>query len=114
MSFIIFVMAASFSFRNAASAALGPRERAWAEAREAEPMANPAAVATAAATSEVTNPFLLFKIRAFESSHWNLICFSFQNGADVNDRSESLCDVDSNLLGRPSDPARHRGRIVIK
>src|ERR1700758_1991142 len=69
MSFIIFVMAASFSFRNAASAVLGCRERPWAEAREAEPMANPAA----AATNEVTNSFLLFKIRAFESSHLNLI-----------------------------------------
>jgi len=34
---------------------------------------NPAAVTTAAATSEVTNSFLLFKIMAFESSHLNLI-----------------------------------------
>src|ERR1700751_1210675 len=73
MAFIIFVMAASFSFRNAASAVLGRRERSWAEARGAEPMANPAAVTTAAATSEVTNSFLLFKISAFESSHLNLI-----------------------------------------
>src|ERR1700756_4109770 len=73
MSSIIFVMVASFSFRNAASAALGRRERSWAEAREAEPMANPAAVATAAAKREVTNSLLLFKIRAFESSHLNLI-----------------------------------------
>jgi hypothetical protein len=70
MSFIIFVMAASFSFMNAASAVLGRRERSWAEAREAEPMANPVAVTTAAATSEVTNSFPLFKI---ESSHLNLI-----------------------------------------
>src|ERR1700688_2700618 len=106
MSFIIFVMAASFSFRNAASAALGRRERSWAEAREAEPMANPAAVTTAAATSEVTNSFLLFKIRAFESRHLNLIVSPSKNGADVNDGSETLCDVDSNLLGRPSDTAR--------
>src|ERR1700756_4537735 len=73
MSSIIFVMVASFSFRNAASAALGRRERSWAEAREAEPMANPATVTTAAAASEVTNSFLLFKIRALESSHLNLI-----------------------------------------
>src|ERR1700733_8614576 len=82
MSFIIFVMAASFSFRNAASAALGCRESSWAEAREAEPMANPAAVITAAATSEVTNSFLLFKIRAFESRHLNLIVSPSKNGAD--------------------------------
>jgi hypothetical protein len=73
MLFIIFVTAASFSFRSAASAALGRGERSWAEAGEAEPMANPAAVNTAAATSEVTNPFLLLKIRAFESRHLNLI-----------------------------------------
>jgi hypothetical protein len=36
-------------------------------------MANPAAVTTAAATSEGTNSFLPFKIQAFESSHLNLI-----------------------------------------
>jgi hypothetical protein len=73
MSFIIFVMAASFSFRNAASAVLGRLERSWAEARDAEPMAKPAAVTTAAATREAINSFLLFKIGAFESSHVNLI-----------------------------------------
>jgi hypothetical protein len=75
-------------------------------------MANPAAVTTAAATSEVTNSFLVFKIRAFESSHLNLIVSPSNNGADVNDGSETLCDADSNLLGRPSDTARHRGRNV--
>src|ERR1700739_3009631 len=95
MSFIIFVMAASFSFRNAASAALGRRARSSAEAREAEPMANPAAVTTAAATSEVTNSFLVFKIRAFESSHLNLIVSPSKGGADVNDGSETLCDAAS-------------------
>jgi hypothetical protein len=73
MSFIIFVMAASFSFRNTTYAVLGRRERSWAEARDAEPMANPAAATTAAATNEVTSSFLLFKIKAFESSHVNLI-----------------------------------------
>ena len=55
----IFVIAASFSFRNAASAALDRREMSWAEASEDEPMVNPAAVTTAAATSDATNSFLL-------------------------------------------------------
>jgi hypothetical protein len=36
-------------------------------------MANPTTVTTAAAISEVLNSFLLFKIRAFESGHVNLI-----------------------------------------
>jgi hypothetical protein len=36
-------------------------------------MAIPTAVTTAAAMSEVINSFLLFKIRAFECSHVNLI-----------------------------------------
>jgi hypothetical protein len=71
-------MATSFSFRNAASAALGRREWSWAEAREAEPMVNPAAATMATATSEVTNSFLFFKIMAFESSNLNFIGFSFQ------------------------------------
>jgi hypothetical protein len=66
-------MAASFSFWNAASAELGRRERSRAEAGEAAPMANPAAVATVAARSEVTNFFPLFKIGAGESGHLNLI-----------------------------------------
>jgi hypothetical protein len=51
----------------------GVGERSWAEAGVAEPMANPAAVTTAAVISEVINSFLLFKIRAFESGHVNLI-----------------------------------------
>src|SRR6201996_2195630 len=93
MSFIIFVMAASFSFRNAASAALGCRERSWAEAREAEPMANPAAVNTAAATSEVTNSFLLLKIGAFESSHLNLIVSPSKIGLTLTLKSAALREV---------------------
>src|ERR1700751_895218 len=56
-----------------ASAATGWRKRSWAEAGDAEPMASPPAVTTAATTSEVINSFLLFKIRALESSHVNLI-----------------------------------------
>jgi hypothetical protein len=44
-----------------------------AEAGDPDPMANPAVVITAAATREVINCFLLCKIRAFESSHLNLI-----------------------------------------
>src|ERR1700751_1904673 len=56
-----------------ASAATGCRKRSWAEAGDAEPMASPPAVTTAATRSEVFNSFLLFKIRALESSHVNLI-----------------------------------------
>jgi hypothetical protein len=66
-------MAASFSFRKAASAALGRRESSWADARDAEPMANPTAVTAAAATSEVIEAFLILKIRAFETNHVNLM-----------------------------------------
>src|ERR1700740_3770413 len=107
MLFIIFVVAVSFSFRDAASAA-GCRERSWAEARDTEPMASPAAATTAAATNEVTNSLLLFKIRAFESIHLNLIvypskmmclrCDSFLNHRPAP--SSSVIEPDSDGYGR--------------
>jgi hypothetical protein len=96
MPFIIFVMAASFSLRNGASAA-ACREMSCAEAGDAGPMANPAAVITAAESSEVINSFLLFEIRAFESSYLNLMLSPYK----------MMCLRCDSLLNRrpaPSDP----------
>src|SRR5579862_443944 len=83
MPFIIFVRASSFSFRNAASAALDSRERSSPEAKLAEPMVNPTAVPAVTATSEVINLLLLFKIRIVELSHLKLIDSPFEHGPDA-------------------------------
>src|ERR1700756_3952295 len=82
-------------------------------------MANPAAVTTAAATSEVINSFLLFKIRAFESIHLNLIvypskmmclrCDSFLNRRPAP--SSSVIEPDSDGYGREGNKMPWGARI---